>query len=82
MFNEVWYFERCDGCKKCIDACKNKCIRKEETTKGWCKGFNLFFDMEKCAGCELCIKACPKEALSIINAPYLLSNMERLGLVG
>ncbi|MEK7104109.1 MAG: 4Fe-4S binding protein [Patescibacteria group bacterium] len=80
VFNQVWHFEYCDGCGKCVDACKRQCIIKKETKKGWCDGFNIFFDVERCNGCELCMQTCPKQAISIIGAPYELSNMERLGM--
>ena len=79
-FSEIWDFEKCDGCEKCVNACKQQCISKIKTKHGWCKGFNIDFEMEQCNGCEDCIKACTMNALSIVDASYQLSVAERLGM--
>ncbi|MBN2480567.1 MAG: 4Fe-4S binding protein [Bacteroidales bacterium] len=46
---------RCDGCKRCLMACKEKAITMVEG--------KARIDPEKCKGCGDCVRSCRRQAI-------------------
>jgi UDP-glucose 4-epimerase len=60
-------YEKCDGCKTCIETCPFK-LRKEVDGKS-------SVDPNRCRGCGRCVSICPNKAISIeIEDPKYIEN--------
>jgi pyruvate formate lyase activating enzyme len=66
-----WFATRCLGCKTCISACPNDCLRMIDD--------GLVIDRECCDACGTCVEVCPSGAREmlgrIVSADSLLDEL-------
>lgn len=60
-------FEKCKGCRLCIEECKVKIITVSNklNSKGYYPA--IIKDMDKCTGCTFCAISCPDGIIEVIK---------------
>jgi len=71
---ELFYFkEKCTGCGRCVDVCREKANIVTEN--------KIIIDRRKCKGCGQCINVCPSDARSLMgkemNAEEVFKQVQR-----
>ena len=66
-----WFAERCLGCRTCLEACRNDCLKMTDA--------GLIIDREHCQACGDCTRACPSGALealgTVVTADELVAEL-------